>query len=88
MVKAFVEELTKTYKDVIVFFHDHGNVPFIAGVWNPNLEVKDWRLSFEYSTRPVEVGIDQVGINKDGILNDINRLGLGLVKKITSKRDY
>lgn len=87
VVNAFIMELIDAYKDVIIFFHDHGNVPFIAGVWNPNLNVKDWRLGFDYSAQPLNLGTHQVGINKDAILNDINRLGLDLVKKITTKCD-
>ncbi|KAF2399987.1 Nrap protein [Trichodelitschia bisporula] len=83
---AFADEIQRLFGHAAVFFWDADRRDCIAGLWNPLQEERAWKLKLDYSTVPVEKGEGVVArINREGILNEIARLGGGLVKKVDVK---
>jgi U3 small nucleolar RNA-associated protein 22 len=92
-VRLFLEELESIHGKNIVLFYNANSMAVIAGLWNPQAGLRSWKVNLTYSTIPIvpdEQGIDdeegQVTINKTAILNDIARLGGGLISRIETKR--
>jgi U3 small nucleolar RNA-associated protein 22 len=84
-VNLFLKELEEVFGQAILFFYDGCGGDAIAGLWNPQTEKRPWKLKVGYSTKPVvESMSDDVSvlINKGAVLNEIARLGGGLVLKI------
>jgi len=95
-VELFIRDLQDLYGDAMVLFYDEDGGDVIAGLWNPQTEMRPWKLKLGYSTIPVvtaqkgdsEGGERQVDvqINKAAILNEIARLGGDMVVKIDVKK--
>lgn len=92
LVKSFVQDVQSCYSQSILLFHGDERCNLIAGLWNPQtLKPKSWTLKTAYSTAPrswtdsSEKHDDHVVINQPAILNEIARLGNGLVDKIEVK---
>jgi U3 small nucleolar RNA-associated protein 22 len=82
-IKSFVCDVHTCYNQSILLFHGDDRCPVIAGLWNPQtLKPRSWNLKTAYSTAPASGSKDQVSINRTAILNEIARLGHGLVESI------
>ncbi|KAJ5288477.1 hypothetical protein N7478_001507 [Penicillium angulare] len=84
-VKSFVHDIQGCYNQSVLLFHGDEQCPVIAGLWNPQtLKPRNWNLKMIYSTTAAdsqESG-DRVTINRPAILNEIARLGEGLIETI------
>jgi len=82
---AFVAEIEQLYGHAFVLFHGIDSPHIIAGVWNPSLERRPWRVRLGYSSEPaVSSDTEQVVavMNHDAILAEIARIGGDLIHKI------
>ena len=91
-VRLFIEELETVYGNNIVLFYNASDLSLIAGLWNPQIERRSWKVNLTYSTIPSvesrgreEVEEAEVFANKAAILNDIARLGGDMIAKIDVK---
>ena len=86
-VQAFLVEATEMHGSNVLFFHNAHETQFIAGIWNPETEIRNWKVNIAYSSMPVlESGSNmKIGINKAATLHDLARLGGSLVSKIDVK---
>lgn len=87
--QSFIRDLQACYSQSILFFHGGEQSNVVAGLWNPQtMKPKSWNLKMAYSTSPVPNGDTKeeknggVSINHTGIMNEISRLGLGLIESI------
>ncbi|KAJ5885309.1 hypothetical protein N7495_009819 [Penicillium taxi] len=88
-VKAFVQDVQACYNQSLLLFYGDERCGVIAGLWNPQtLKPRSWNLKTAFSTAPAESqeGQDQVMINQPAILNEIARLGEGLIETIDNYR--
>lgn len=88
VIRSFIRDLQACYSQSILLFHGGEHSDTVAGLWNPQtMKPKGWNLKMAYSTSPVSNGDSKeasggVSINRTGILNEISRLGLGLIESI------
>lgn len=85
IVKSFVHDAQACYNQSVLLFHGGERCGVVAGLWNPQmLKPRSWNLKTAYSTGPasMEEKQDQVTINQRAILNEIARLGDGLIEAI------
>ncbi|EAW09147.1 rRNA-processing protein UTP22 [Aspergillus clavatus NRRL 1] len=89
VVKTFVRDLQACFSPSALFFHGDEHCNVVAGLWNPHtVKPKNWSLKMTYSTSPLALmnsgskGSDDVSINQTAILNEISRLGAGLIERI------
>lgn len=88
IVKSFVHDVQACYNQSILLFHGDENCSIVAGLWNPQtLKSRTWNLKTAFSTAPAPAAdsqekSDRVAINQPAILNEIARLGDGLIVKI------
>ncbi|KAJ6153792.1 hypothetical protein N7470_006751 [Penicillium chermesinum] len=85
IVKSFAHDVHACYGQNLLLFHGDDHCPVIAGVWNPqSLKPRSWNLKTAYSTYSAgsDEQQDRVVINKPAILNEIARLGEGLIHTI------
>jgi len=90
--ELYFRDLQTVYGDTMELFYDvHGGTT-IGGVWNPSVagtERHAWRVFLGFSSLPVASGAQQkkekpsVTFNAEGVLVEIERMGEGLVTKIT-----
>ncbi|KAF2858533.1 Nrap protein, partial [Piedraia hortae CBS 480.64] len=74
----FLKEIEGVYEGLLVFFAGEER---IAALWVPHaVESRMWKVSLPFSTVPEGEGM--VGVNKDGVVNEIARLGGTLVERI------
>ncbi|CAG7996386.1 unnamed protein product [Penicillium salamii] len=82
-IRSFVCDVQSCYQQSILLFHGDDRCPVIAGLWNPQtLKPRSWNLKTAYSTAPAPGSQDQVSINRPAIINEIARLGHGLIEHI------
>ncbi|KAJ5306636.1 hypothetical protein N7508_005651 [Penicillium antarcticum] len=82
-VKSFVRDVQACYSQSILLFHGDERCSVIAGIWNPQtLKSRNWHLKTAFSTGPAADSNTQVSINQSAILNEIARLGHGLIESI------
>jgi U3 small nucleolar RNA-associated protein 22 len=92
LVKSFVRDVQACYNQSILLFHGDERSDVIAGLWNPQtLKPRTWNLKTAFSTAPVSSSgslekQDSVIINQPAILNEIARLGEGLIEKIETSQ--
>lgn len=87
-VQAFLVEATEMHGSNVLFFHNAHETLFIAGIWNPETETRDWKVHVAYSSMPVldtGSGDKKIAINRAATLHDLARLGGSLVSKIDVK---
>ncbi|KAL3446817.1 Nrap protein [Aspergillus insuetus] len=85
VVKAFVRDLQACFSPNIIFFSGNEQSDVIGGLWNPvTLKPKSWSLGLAYSTVPVDA---TVSTNRGAMLNEISRLGLGVVSSIEVQKE-
>jgi len=82
-VQQLLCELESTFGEVVVFFYDLERRDNISGLWNPEAQ-RAWKLKLGYSSLPIGKKGD-IDVNKDGVLNEIARLGGDLIKAISSR---
>ncbi|KAJ5463567.1 Nrap protein [Penicillium sp. IBT 31633x] len=81
-IKSFVCDMQACYSQSILLFHGDDRCAVIAGLWNPQaLKARAWNLKTAYSTAPADTK-GQVVINQTAILNEIARLGSGLIENV------
>lgn len=88
-VKLFIADLDKCFGAALVLFWDENGGEIIAGLWNPQTDGRGWKLKLGYSSVPVvkeKDGEVLAYLNKEGIINEIARLGGELVKGIEMRR--
>ncbi|MCJ1477142.1 hypothetical protein MMC13_005813 [Lambiella insularis] len=91
--QLFVEELKRIYGHSIVLCYNDSSRNVIAGLWNPHMESRPWKVNLGYSTLPSgETRLTEddsegprVSVNKTGILHDIARLGGEMISTIDVK---
>ncbi|OCK86202.1 Nrap protein [Lepidopterella palustris CBS 459.81] len=97
-VTLFTDELQEIYGHAVIWFYDTEGGDTVAGLWNPAMTARrSWRVRGGYSSVPLagtgtrrgkgeevtgEVDGVEVEINKEGILNEIARLGGELVERV------
>ncbi|KAL2841235.1 Nrap protein [Aspergillus pseudoustus] len=80
IVKTFVRDLQACFSPNILFFLGNEQCDVIGGLWNPQTSnPKSWSLGLAYSTVPEDA---TVSINRNAMLNEISRLGLGVISSI------
>ena len=84
MRRWFVGDVQSCYSQCLVLFHGDESRGTIGGLWNPqSTRRRDFNLKLAYSTIPVsETGNEQVILNRNGILNEVSRLGGSMIKSI------
>lgn len=87
LIASLADELESLYGNRIVFFYDIMDGDVICGLWNPITASTSWKVKSDMPTIPRRVhkdgqDIDSVGINRDGTLGEIARLGGDLIKNI------
>lgn len=85
IVKSFVHDIQACYSQNLLLFHGDERCPVIAGLWNPQTsKSRAWNLKTAFSTTSAgsQEKQDHVIINKPAILNEIARLGDGLIETI------
>ncbi|OQD73909.1 hypothetical protein PENDEC_c013G06873 [Penicillium decumbens] len=90
VVKSFVHDVQVCYSQSVLLFHGDERSGVVAGLWNPQMmKPRNWNLKTTYSTAPAPEASqethDRVTINHPAILNEISRLGEGLVETIETK---
>jgi U3 small nucleolar RNA-associated protein 22 len=90
-IRLFLDDLEQTYGCSIVFFYSGHGSSVIAGLWNPQLDFKPFRLKLSYSSLPLPEphdgnGEPRVTINKPAILSEIAFLGGDMIEKIDVNR--
>ncbi|KAJ5114602.1 hypothetical protein NUU61_000361 [Penicillium alfredii] len=81
-VKSFVREVQACYRQSILLFHGDERCGVVAGLWNPQtLKHRNWNLKTAYSTAPA-LAEDRVTVNQPAIMNEITRLGHGLIDHV------
>ena len=90
VVKSFVHDVQACYSQSVLLFHGDERCGVVAGLWNPQMvKPRTWNLKTAYSTAPATEGSpekqDWVTINHPAILNEISRLGEGLVETIETE---
>ncbi|KAG0170588.1 hypothetical protein DFQ28_001908 [Apophysomyces sp. BC1034] len=96
-VTDFINDIKKTYGDLLLVFHDIYGGDKIALVWNPTMTTpQQWKLRLGYNSVPVDMtkkGVLKPADDKEevlklaapnfaAILSEIERLGEGLVENI------
>ncbi|KAL5332646.1 Nrap protein [Aspergillus crustosus] len=87
VLKRFVQDLKACFSPSILFFYGHEHSNVVSALWNPQvLKPRSWSLGLAYSTLPEDTGdsasdID-ITINRMAMLNEISRLGSGIVTRI------
>ncbi|KAF2096399.1 Nrap protein [Rhizodiscina lignyota] len=89
-VSLLLEELRDQYGELVLFFYDQAKEDVIAGLWNPSMEVRKWKIALGMSSMPPasavngqSEGSETVRINKKAILHDIvGRLGGDMIRKL------
>jgi U3 small nucleolar RNA-associated protein 22 len=82
-VHQFVSELQQAYGDTMILFYDKAKQGIIAGLWNPQTR-RAWKLKLRFSSTPLGKA-DEINVNKEGILNEVARLGGDLIKNISDR---
>ncbi|KAH6905454.1 pre-rRNA processing protein Utp22 [Coprinopsis sp. MPI-PUGE-AT-0042] len=91
--RAFFDDLQRTYADTFrLFFDCYGGTQF-GGVWDPTLKTsRPFRVLGGYSSKPMSKENDKekdkglVVLNEAAVLEEIERMGSGLVKKVTRRK--
>ncbi|KZS89136.1 Nrap protein [Sistotremastrum niveocremeum HHB9708] len=84
----YLRDLQRVYGDTIQFFHDPYGGSIIGGIFNPALNVaRPWKVLNGYSTRTADEGEErkkgkkgEIVLNVDGVLDEIVRMGEGLIE--------
>ncbi|KAE9975391.1 hypothetical protein BLS_002620 [Venturia inaequalis] len=88
-VKLFIADLEKCFGTALVLFWNGDGGDAIAGLWNPQTDGRGWKLKVGYSSLPVVKGKGGdvfAFLNKEGVVNEIARVGGELVRGIEMRK--
>lgn len=88
-IKLFIADLEKCFGAALVLFWNENGGDVVAGLWNPQTDGRGWKLKLGYSSVPTVQEKDGevfAYLNKEGIVNEISRLGGELVKGIEMRK--
>lgn len=85
---SYLEDLTRSFGHVAIFFPSGGDGGTIGGLWRPHIRTRDarpWKIRLGVSTAPVSAGEceDACEVNHEGMLAEMGAMGAGLVRRIT-----
>ena len=89
-VKLYLDEIIDLYDSNIIFFHNALEGTYIAGVWKPHTDPREWKVNLGYSTLPClqpNEAAATAKVNKLATLHDIVRQGGDLVSRIEVKQE-
>ena len=81
----FVKELERLYSSHVTFFYNQERLECIGGIWTPSDQLKTWKVLANLAIVPQRKRMQDNGeikINQAGTLNEIDRLGRGIIKSI------
>ncbi|KAF8178500.1 Nrap protein [Pholiota molesta] len=88
--RLFFDDLQRVYADTLKIFYDPFGGDKIGAVWDPSLkDPRPFRVLGGFSSMPVKKENEKakdkgmVSLNQSAIVSEIERLGTGLIKKIT-----
>jgi len=88
--RLLFDDLQRIYADTFKIFYDPFGGDHFGVVWDPTLkEPRPFRVLGGFSSQPVKKENEKakdkalVIINQDGIISEIERIGAGLIQKIT-----
>ncbi|KAF2199765.1 Nrap protein [Delitschia confertaspora ATCC 74209] len=95
-VETYATELRAVYGDSILWFWDSESLDVIAGLWNPTMTgQRAWKIKAGWNSLPLvssknkknrnEEEKAEIKLNKEATLNEIARLGSGLLERIEMK---
>ncbi|KAI6044517.1 Nrap protein [Pisolithus marmoratus] len=81
------QDLQATYSDTFKFFYDVYGGRYIGAIWLPIVSgVRPFRVMGGFSCTPMQKSSEKnkgtVVLNKQAVLDEIERLGVGLIKKV------
>jgi U3 small nucleolar RNA-associated protein 22 len=85
--ELFAQELLEIYGDAILWFWDPETLDKVVGLWNPVVTgQRAWKVKAGWSSTPVAMKKEGVAVeikaNREGMLNEIRRLGGEIVKSV------
>jgi len=88
--RLLFDDLQRIYSDTFKIFYDPFGGDRFGVVWDPSLkEPRPFRVLGGFSSQPVKKANEKakdkafVNLNQDGIISEIERMGAGLIQKIT-----
>lgn len=90
--RALVQQLELLFSGPLLLFHGAPDDVVIAGIWNPQMLRRTFRVNLPCSFRPVgqekdsEDGEELVEVNREGIIAEIARIGGDCIEKIESTK--
>lgn len=88
--RALLMQLDTLFSGPLMLFHGAPEDPVIAGIWNPQLQRRTFRVNLPCSFKPV-VGLESaeagdsdelVEVNREGIITEIARIGGDCIDRI------
>lgn len=86
---GFLKDLEALHGSATLLFSGGVERPIIAGLWNPQMTRKPWKLNLSYSTTPTKDSANaetQADVNKEAILAEMARLGGDMIQSIEINR--
>lgn len=89
--RTLLAQFEALYSGPLLFFHGAPEDTVIAGIWNPQIQRRTFRVNLPCSFRPArpdkggedsEEGDELVEVNREGIIAEISRVGGDCVEKI------
>lgn len=87
--RALLMQLDTLFSGPLMLFHGCPEDPVIAGIWNPQLQRRTFRVNLPCSFRPVAIesaeagdNDDLVEVNREGIVAEIARIGGNCIDRI------
>lgn len=89
--RALLLQLENLFAGPLLLFHGAPDDAIIAGIWNPQIQRRTFRVNLSCSFQPVgqeqdEEGEELVEVNRDGIITEIARIGGDCIGKIESTK--
>lgn len=94
--RALLGQLDALFSGPLLFFHGGPEDAVIAGIWNPQVQRRPFRVNLPCSFKPVgtgkeassgdEQGEELVEVNREALIAEIARIGGDCIESIESKR--
>ena len=94
-IQSYIHELERVFGEIVVWFYSSENTKFVAGLWNPLVQSRKWKVNLGYSSIPT---VEDAGgsdssepaeitakYNTHAMLNEMVRLGGDLVTRVAMK---
>ena len=88
-IESYINELQEIYADSVLWFWDPEALNIVAGIWNPvTTGQRAFKVKAGWNSLPLSSNDSDgdIAINKEATLQEIGRLGSGLVEKIDLMR--